>query len=138
MKKRGFTLIELLVAASIFAMLLGGIIYALGGELNIWKKITSSAANQQIANMVLYRMGRDIREAHEILPLSNQEKLALKIGPEQIEYSLSQGKIKRKKDGYSAYLTDKNDLQQLSFSYPAAGLVEIHLDNFTVKVGLRN
>ncbi len=144
MKKKGracrqaFTLVELIVSLTIFAMLLGGVYYALGVELNLWKRISASVETQQIGNMLLSRIVRDIREAKEILPASNKERLLLKIGSDIIEYSLTSGKVKRKKNAYTAYLTAEKQIQALAFYYPAPRLIEIKVENFTTKACLRN
>jgi prepilin-type N-terminal cleavage/methylation domain-containing protein len=138
MKRKGFTLVEMIVALSIFAMLLGGIFHVLGVELNLWEKIVSAAEKQQIANMVLTRIARDARSAKEVLPSSSSQKLLLKIGDDSLEYSLVNGKARRKKNNYSSYLTAENDLHFLSFSYPAYKIVEIEIEDLTTRVYLRN
>jgi prepilin-type N-terminal cleavage/methylation domain-containing protein len=137
-RNRGFTLVELIVALSLFAMLLGGIFYAWGVELNFWKRAVASVEKQQVANMVLARIVRDIRNAGELLPASDDHQLLLKIGSDTIEYSLVNQKIRRKKNSYSAYLTSEGELKALSFAYPDARLVEIKVEGFTTRTALRN
>ena len=138
MKRKGFTLVELIVSLTIFSLLLGSIFYALKIELGIWKRIVGSAEKQQIANMVLSRIVRDIRSAKELLPASTNQKLGLEIGSDTIEYDLLNHKIRRKKNNYSAYLTTQGELEELSFSYPKANLVEIKVEGFTTQTCLRN
>jgi prepilin-type N-terminal cleavage/methylation domain-containing protein len=138
MKRNGFTLVELLISLSIFTLLSGAMYYALGVELNLWKRIVGASEKQQIANFVLTRIVRDTRSASQILPASNHQKLLLKIGPDSIEYTLINQKIRRKKNAYSAYLTDKRDIQILSFSYPASKEVKIKIDKFETRASLRN
>lgn len=137
-KRKGFTLVELLISLIIFSMLLGSMFYALSVELDFWRRITNAGEKQQIANLVLIRITRDIRSATKILPTSNNYKLLLKIGSDSIEYTFFNRKVRRKKNSYSAYLTDKEDLQALLFSYPSAKQVEIELDGFKTKAFLRN
>lgn len=136
--KPGFTLVELLISLTILTMLFGGMFYALGVELNLWKRIVNTSEKQHIANLVLARIVRDTRSASEILPASNNQQLLLKIGSDSIEYRLLNQKIRRKKNNYSAYLTDKGDLQTLLFSYPATKEAEMTLDGFKTRVCLRN
>jgi prepilin-type N-terminal cleavage/methylation domain-containing protein len=138
MKRKGFTLVELVVALSIFSMLLGIIYYILGTELSFWKKTVNAAEKIQLSNAVLTRIIRDARNAKEILAGSNQDVLALRIGPDRIEYSMANDKIKRKKNNYSTYLTDAGEIDGLSFNYPGAKLVEIRLEGFTTRACLRN
>lgn len=138
MRRHGFTLVEMIVSMTIFAMLMAGIFYAFSVEFNLWKRIVNAAEKQQIASMVLTRIIRDARSAKEILPSSSSSMLMIKIGSESIEYSLTNNKIRRKKDGYSSYLTDAGDIQALSFSYPAPKQVEIKVEDFKTKVSLRN
>lgn len=137
-KRKGFTLIELLISLTILSMLSGAMYYALGMELNLWKRIVGASEKQQIANFVLTRIIRDVRSASEILPASNHQKLLLKIGSDSIEYTLLNQKIRRKKNAYSAYLTDKRDIQLFSFSYPASKEVKIKIDEFETRASLRN
>jgi prepilin-type N-terminal cleavage/methylation domain-containing protein len=138
MKKNGFTLVELIISMTISAMLMGGMLYAFGVEFNLWKKIVNTSEKQQIANMVFTRIIRDARNANEISPSSSNSTLSLKVGAESIEYSLVNSKVRRKKDGYSSYLTAAGDLMALSFFYPAAKQVEIKVEDFKTKVILRN
>ncbi len=138
MKRKGLTLVELLISLTILSMLFGGMYYALGVELSLWKRIVSASEKQHIANLVLARVIRDTRSASEILPASNNQQLLLKIGTDSIQYRLLNQKIRRKKNNYSAYLTDKGDLQTLSFSYPTTKEAEIALDGFKTRAYLRN
>jgi len=138
MKRRAFTLVELIVSISIFLLLIGTIYYALGTQLRFLRKITNKGENQQISNMVLSRIVQDIRCAEEILSASNTNSLFLKVGSDTIEYALKNQKVKRKKNNYSSYLTDVEDIQKLTFSYPANRTVQISLEAWTTKAYLRN
>lgn len=138
MNKKGFTLVELMISLTISAMLIGGVLYAFSAEFALWKRIVAGSEKQQIANMVLTRIISDSRNANEISPSSSSSALSLKVGTESIEYSLANNKVRRKKDGYSSYLTDTGDLGALSFSYPDAKQVEIKVEDFKAKVILRN
>ena len=138
MKRKAFTLVELIVSLTIFSLLLGIMFYAFGVELRFWEKIVANSEKQQITNMVITRMSRDVRSAAKILSGSNSNKLLLKIGNDSLEYSLKNNKVRRKKNNYSAYLTVAGDIEQLSFSYPKAKLVEIKIDGYNTKIGLRN
>lgn len=136
--KRAFTLVELLISLSIFSLLLGGIFYALGVELKLWQKAASACQRQQIANAVLTRMVSDIRSAKEVMPASDPEKLELKIEADTVEYSFAEGKIRRRKNGTTAYLTERDDTGPPSFAYPGTKLVEVKLEDFMTKAGTRN
>ncbi len=138
MRKGGFTLVEMLVSLSIFAMMLLSIYFTFGHELNFFKKISSSSEKLEISNAVMGRIARDIRAAEEILPSSNQEKLLLKIASDTLEYSLVNGKVRRKLNSHSSYLTDAQDIQSLSFSYPSGEAVIFKVDNFSTEICLRN
>ena len=138
MRKNGFTLVELIVSLTIFALLLGCMFYAFGVELRFWDKIVMKSEKQQIANIVITRMTQDIRSAAKILAGSNSDKLLLMVGSDTIEYSLTNDKVRRKKNNYSSYLTMEGDIEQLSFSYPTAKLVEINIDDYKTRIGLRN
>ena len=137
-QKSGFTLIELIVSLTIFSMLLGGIYFALGIELSFWKRVVGICEDQQIKNMVLLRIVRDLRGAEEILPLSNNKTLAVKVGGNTLEYTLKNKKIRRKKNNYSAYLTTKGEFSTRAFEYPTPKLVKIEIEDWTTTVFLRN
>lgn len=138
MNKKGFTLVELIISLTISVMLIGGMLYAFGVEFKLWEKIVNISEKQQITNMVLTRIISDSRNANEISPSSSSSALSLKVGTESVEYSMANNKVRRKKDGYSSYLTDTGDLGALSFSYPDAKQVEIKVEDFKAKVILRN
>ena len=138
MRRTGFTLIELIVSLTIFAMILGSIFYVLGVELKYWKKFVACGEKQQIANMVLARIARDVRGASNIIPSSGSQVLLLSVGGETVEYSLVDKKVRRKKNASSSYLTDIGDIKTLSFLYPTSKSVEISLENITTSVGMRN
>ena len=138
MKKNGFTLVELLISMAISVMLIGGMLYAFSAEFSLWKRIVAASEKQQIANMVLSRIIRDTRSADKILTASSTSALSLKVRTESIEYSLADNKIRRKKDGFSCYLTAAGDLAKLSFSYPGAKQVEIEVEDIKAKALLRN
>ena len=136
--RRGFSLVELIVALSIFAMLSASILYVFGTELKIAKKIAAASQKRQLVNAVMARISQDIRAASAILPSSIPSKLLLSIEADSIEYSVVNQKVRRKKNGYSAYLTDKGELMSLSFVYPLNKLVEVNLDGAKTKYALRN
>ncbi|MDD5383085.1 MAG: type II secretion system protein [Candidatus Margulisbacteria bacterium] len=138
MKKAGFTLVELMISMTILALLLGSFYYVLGAELKIWERIIGRSEEAQIASAVALRIIDDARSAQEILPASSSATLSLKIGNETIEYQLTGNKVRRKKGGYSAYLTDDGEITELTFSYPAGKIVRIKVDDLAASVFLRN
>ncbi|OGC25654.1 hypothetical protein A2291_04490 [candidate division WOR-1 bacterium RIFOXYB2_FULL_42_35] len=136
--KLGFTLVELLVSLCIFSVLSGAMFFALGSQLRNWKRVAAFCESAQINNFALSGITTDIRAAAEIIPTSGQDMLILKIGADVIEYSLSDKKIKRRKNNYSAYLTDVNEVKQLTFDYPEAKLVRVSTEAFTAQAAIRN
>lgn len=138
MRRKGFTLVELIISLTIFAMILVSTFYVLGVELRYWKEFVTDGEKQQIANIVIARIARDVRSASEIIPSSASQILLLSAGGETIEYSLIEKKVRRKKNATSSYLTDINDIKTLSFLYPTSNSVEISLENITTMVSLRN
>jgi len=138
MKRSGFTLVELIVALSIFAFLLGNIFFFLGTQVKFWNKTEALVKKQQISHIILAQIIRDLRSAATISPLSSKEKLQLMIGPDLIEYSLANQKIKRRKNNYSRYLTTEEEIKTFYFAYPASREVEINIEDFSVKTFSRN
>ena len=84
------------------------------------------------------RLMKDIRAARQILSGSDSHTLSLKVGEDVIQYALINQKVRRKKNIYSSYLTDKQELQALSFSYPEIKRVEVKIDGFETGAALRN
>ena len=137
-KRNAFTLVELIVAMSIFTMLLSGVYCTLGTNLKFTESLLNKCEKQQISISVLWRILRDVRSAEEILVTADEETLVLKIQDDTIEYSLTNTKVRRKKNGYSRYLTIEGDIAALSFTYPEVNLVGINLDEWSCKASLRN
>jgi prepilin-type N-terminal cleavage/methylation domain-containing protein len=137
-KNSGFTLVELMIAATILVMLLGGIYYALTVEFDFWDRLVTASENLQVKNMVMGHVLFDVRNADQILPSSTGNVLFLKIGPDLIEYSMKDHKVKRKKNKYTAYLTERNEIGSLSFSYPAEKIVRVKIDDLISRVYARN
>jgi len=138
MRKNGFTLVELLVSLLIFMILLGAVIYVFGFEYKTWQKIAGAHEKQQIENAVLLRVARDLRSASAVLPGSYSNLLRLKVGTDTLEYSLSNKKVKRKKNNYSSYLTTEDKIQSLEFNFPEEKKVGIKLNNTRTTIYLRN
>ncbi len=136
--KKGFTLVELILSLVILSMLFGTMYFALGTQLRLWQKIVSAAERQQVINAVLTRIVNDIRAAREILPGSDYQALSLKIGEDVVEYALIDQKVRRKKNGSSSYLTEREELPALSFSYPDIKRVKIEVDGLETGAALRN
>ena len=135
--QRGFTLVELIIAMSLMTALAGGALYAFGGGLRNWRKISSRAATLQIENITAERLCRDIRGS-AIMTSSTSEEISLKIGADVISYKLESGKVRKKKGSSSAYLTSENEIKKLAFSYPSANLACVTLDELSFIVGGRN
>jgi hypothetical protein len=138
MRKSGFTFVVLRVSLLIFAILLGGIIYAFGVEYKTWQRVVRAHEKQQIENAVFLRISGDIRSASEVLPGSYSKLLRLKIGPDTFEYSLANKKVKRKKNNYSSYLTIEEEIQGLEFAYPEEKLVGVNINGRKTNIYLRN
>jgi len=137
MNKRGFTLVEIIVSLSIFAILLSSMYYIFGVELRLWQRYITASEDLQISNMVMTKITRDIRAADKIIS-SSSDQLSLKVETDTIQYSFSKGKVKRKKNSRSSYLTTKGDLSALSFASLSDKLVEIKINDFSTKIVLRN
>jgi prepilin-type N-terminal cleavage/methylation domain-containing protein len=134
--KRGFTLVEMVMAISLMTALLGGVLYAFGGGLRDWRKISDRAATLQIENIVAERLCRDIRGS-AIMTSSTSEEIFLKIGPEVISYKLESGKVRRKKGGSVSYWTSEGEIKKIMFVYPAPNQVLVGLDALSFLVAGR-
>lgn len=138
MKRRAFTLIELLVALALSSLFLLLVCQSLGAFLRYCGRSLTSGENQQIVELVIGRIGDDVRQANLILPDSNKIQLCLASNGVRLDYALTSSKIRRQVNGHTEYLTDLNEIKNLSFSYPAAGLVTVSIDQITTSFALRN
>jgi prepilin-type N-terminal cleavage/methylation domain-containing protein len=138
MKHNGFTLVEMLISLTVLFIALGAIFYALSAELRLWDRTAASVEKQQVLHLLLSRINLDARSASEILPASGPRALSLRVGGDTIDYTLSEGKVKRTKNRSAAYLTTEEEIKEFSFSYPTANLIVIKIDGLTTKVFLRN
>lgn len=124
---KGFTLIELLIALSLSAILLGASFYFLSTTLKSVSKVQKEIERFRSSQIVLQRITREVRGAKSILSTSNQNRLVLNCSPDIITYDFKDDKVRRIKNLSGSYLTTENQIQRLSFSYPAANLVEIQI-----------
>jgi len=137
-RKNGFTLVELIISLTLFTVLVGGVFYAFGSELRLWRKIADKCQREQVANLVAERICHDIRAASAILTSSGSEEIDLRVGSENISYRLVDYKIRRKKGSSIAYLTNEREVDKLAFSYPVSDRVEMIMGKFSCHVALRN
>ena len=138
MKRGGFTLVELMISLSILTVLAGSMFYAFGVELRFWQKLTANMTEQQMVNNVMARIVSDIRSAREIVYSATGDDLILLVGQDRIEYSLTNQKLRRRKNNRSSYLTDIGEITAFSVAYPTTRLIEIKVNNDKTRAGLRN
>ena len=137
-QKHGFSLVELITTLCLLLLLLGVISSTFIKQVRFCQKIAVACSKEQIKNFVIEKIKGDARTAQEILPDSNKERLVLRVDEDRIEYSIVNYKVRRRKNSYTQYLTDKNEILNLSFSYPANKTVEVSLEDFVARVSLRN
>jgi prepilin-type N-terminal cleavage/methylation domain-containing protein len=135
--KKGFTLIELLVSLTILSLFLGSFFHILSAEVRASKYLTQASAQSQVSSHLFKRIGSDIRAANKILSTSNPSRLCLQVENDIIEYFLSGGELKRRKNNSSSPLSNQGDLKSLSFSF-SDKLIEIKIDQRSLTVALRN
>jgi len=135
--KKGFTLIELLVSLTILSLFLSSFFYFFGNQIRATKKLACANTRHQTTLAVLNRMGYEIKAAKKILPTSNPSRLCLQIENDTIEYFISGGEVKRKKNGTTAPLSSTGEISSLSFSY-AGNLVETKINDQSLALCLRN
>ncbi|PIS31502.1 hypothetical protein COT42_00975 [Candidatus Saganbacteria bacterium CG08_land_8_20_14_0_20_45_16] len=134
----GFTLVELLISAALFSLVLAQLFVFLGCSLKSWDKTCAQAEKQQLCQAVLSRLSQDIHQASQVEPTSDASRLLLLVKQDLIEYSLSNGKVKRKKNMTTSYLTDNEEISNLSFSYPSQRLITVSLQKTVAQIALRD
>lgn len=126
MKNKGFTLIELVLALSLASIIMLSALQFLSVNLNLYRRSSQKAADLQVSNLILSRLSSEIRSSERILDL-REGSLTLSLEGQSILYDLKDGKLRRKTEKSTAYLTDKGDLEGLSFKELSAGLIELKL-----------
>ena len=135
--KKGFTLVELLVSITILSLFLSSFFYLLSAEVRASKYLTQASAQSQVSSHLFKRIGSDIRAANKILSTSNPSRLCLQVENDIIEYYLSGGELKRRKNNSSSPLSNPGEIESLSFSF-GDKLIEIKIDQQSLLVALRN
>ena len=137
MKRSGFTLIEILIALTLASLVFLAGFLMLSTFLKTYNKLSFDVDLLQIRQYVLTQMTREVRSADSIKN-STAAILVIKNGTSTIQYELTAGKVRRKKDASSAYLTEAGQVKKLAFSYPTTGMVIIALDDLSTGAFCRN
>lgn len=124
---KGFTLIEMIISVSLGAVMLISISMCLFLSIKTWRSTVDRLVNLESIRSALNIIGRDIRDADEIVPESCAPRLIIYKNPDIIIYDLKDGKVRRTKNNSSQYLTADKSIAILSFAYPAPQLVEIRV-----------
>jgi len=135
--KKGFSLIELTIALTLAAIFTLSGTYLFFQTYRNWKKISAQMESLTSQQFILNQMVSDIRSADSILSLS-PDTLTLSSNRSLISYDMKDKKIRRRKDGGSAYLNEAGEVKSLSFARPQPGLVLIKLDRAQTGAYCRN
>ena len=136
--RKGFTLVEMLIAALLMTLITAGALWSLGQGVRNWRRFAVAENRTQVRSVVTQRIVDDLRSAEEILPAANSSEVFIRTGTSILSYRLFDRKIRREKDGQTAYLTCEDEINILFFAYPGTNLVKITLDQEQFVVGLRN
>lgn len=121
MGRQGFTLVEMVIALALTAVLVSGIFYAFGQGMRRWARIVRESELLQIENIVGERIIRDLR-----------------AGLKGVSYDLTNGKVRMKKDGVAAYLTNAGEINHLTIAFPEHDLAKLELNDFGAFISIRN
>jgi len=135
--KKGFSLIELTVALTLAAVFTLSGTYLFFQTYRTWKKISAQIESLTSQQFILNRIVSDIRSADEVLSLT-QDVLTLRSDRSLISYDMKDSKVRRRKDGGSAYLNESGEVKSLSFAQPKPGLVLIKLNKAQTGAYCRN
>ena len=135
--KKGFTLIELIISLTLAAIVFLSGTFLLSNYLRSSRKIETAASLIQLKQSVLAQITKDVRSSDSIAQ-STPAQLIIRYGASIISYDYANKKVRRKKDGSSAYLTEDGQINNLSFSFPKQGLVIINLDDLITGAFCRN
>ena len=133
----GFSLVELLTTLSLLLLLLGTFSTVFIKQVRFCQKIARESASEQIKNFAIEKIKQDVRAASELLPSSTNNNLLLLVDGQQVGYSLTSNKVRRKENAYTQYLTDTGEIKTLLFEYPKEKTVRIILEDFSCLASLR-
>lgn len=136
--RKGFSLVEMIIALSLFACLFCSLYYFTGQTIRFWQRAAGNCSRQQTEDFVLEQIIAAVRQSDQIMPTSSSTTIILSCEGENMQYSIINHKVQRNKNGTIGYLTDENEIDRLSFSYPSAKRVQISLKTVSVEAFIRN
>ena len=126
--KKGFTLVELLVSISIMSLIIFISLAFTLNSIKLSRKIIKKAEKNQVIVLVAERIWQDVSSADSILPFSSTKELFVKTASDEVAYSLVGGKVRRRLNGQTAYLTSEKEIGRLNFEYLGSNLVGVSLE----------
>ncbi|MFA6431264.1 MAG: prepilin-type N-terminal cleavage/methylation domain-containing protein [Candidatus Margulisiibacteriota bacterium] len=126
--KKGFTLIELIISISIMILIVSTSIIFTIYSVKLSRKIIKKSEKNQVLVLVSERMSLDINSADAILPASSTKELFLKIASGEVAYAYVSGKVRRRINGQTAYLTNEKEINSLGIAYPGNNLIGISIE----------
>ena len=123
--RKAFTLIETIVAAAISLVTVSAIFIAAFSLIRSWKTVDSITDSLESARNSLTRISSDTRNSEGVGSSSTGNTLVLDCGGDVVSYDLNEGKVRRKVNSSSSYLTEAGRVSNLKFSYPSAKLVSV-------------
>ncbi|OGC06570.1 hypothetical protein A2230_04615 [candidate division WOR-1 bacterium RIFOXYA2_FULL_36_21] len=136
MKKRGFTLLETIIAISLFSILLMAGTTILSSHIRSFRLVSEKTSSIQTIQIVAREITKDCRLSSNISVAYNTAVLAQKGST--ISYDIKDKKVRRRKDSYTAYLTDEGEIKILEFKLLAPKLLAFSVDGVTTEVFCRN
>jgi len=125
--RRAFTLIEVLIASSIAALIALVVAFSFGSALRAFTAQERAIDRVESARVSFIRIIYDVRRSSGILPDSNCSRLSLSLDGRTVSFDLANGKVRRRVDGSSSYLTEEGRISDLQFFYPLPNLAGIQL-----------
>ena len=111
------TMVELLIGLALISLLLPVLIASSLRAAAFVNKFAGIYLRAESTAIAIERIGRDIREADEVLAASGPDEIFLRSGTDTVSYRLWDGMVRRRSGSSSAYLTEKGDVDSLAFSY---------------------
>lgn len=136
--KKGFTLVEILLSAAIFMLIIYTAMLFAFRAIKLCRKIIVTAEKNQIAVILAERISLDMRAANAIMPASSIKELIIKVGSDEVAYAYINNKVRRQKNGDTAYLTNENEISGMSFEYCGNKLVKTRFDGLELTCGIQN
>jgi prepilin-type N-terminal cleavage/methylation domain-containing protein len=134
--RNGFTLLEIIIALALLSLFLMAGTRLFSAYFRTYRAAAHNASHLQIKLAVLREITRDCRGAKSVAAVN--DRAVFYYADHTVAYDLKNNKVRRTEGKSSAYLTDDNEIKELSFRLINPYLIRIKVDDLETEGALRN